>query len=64
MQRVIIEGSVWRHHNGNTYTVVAVFNSDSDREEYPATVGYQGKNGKLWAKTMDIFLRSMTPCNE
>lgn len=45
-------GQVWRHHNGNTYTVLTVANADSIRDEYQPTVVYIGTNGKTWAKPL------------
>lgn len=48
------------HHNGNEYEVILVANQHSDREDYPTTVVYSGKDGKIWSKTLEDFLSKMT----
>jgi hypothetical protein len=57
-------GSVWRHHNGNTYLVLLIANNDGDdpskREKYPPTVVYRGENLKVWARKLSDWHRSMT----
>ncbi len=52
-------GSVWRHRNGNIYTVLHIANEPDD-ERYPRTVVYQGTNGRIWARRADDWHRSMT----
>jgi hypothetical protein len=52
-------GSVWRHYNNSIYTVLHIANEPDD-ERYPATVVYQGTNGKVWARRLDDWHRSMT----
>lgn len=52
-------GDIWRHANGCEYEIDKVANQYSTREEYPATVVYQGENGKVWAKTLLNFMTKM-----
>lgn len=54
-------GSQWEHHNGNLYEVLGIANEFSARPEYPPTVVYRGKNGRLWARPASEWARSMTP---
>ncbi|MFY2597027.1 hypothetical protein ACOTHJ_13685 [Achromobacter xylosoxidans] len=54
-------GSTWRHKNGNRYTVFAILNKDSDRQdEYPTSVAYVGDNGKTWVRPLHRWHSSMT----
>lgn len=54
-------GTVWQHRNGNEYMVFAILNKDSERQdEYPTTVGYVGKNGKIWSRPASRWHKSMT----
>lgn len=53
--------SVWRHKNGNLYTIMFLTNVDSERqEEHPMTVVYSGPNGKLWSRPVSRWLSSFT----
>ena len=56
-------GSVWRHRNGNIYTVLVMANTEgtdpSKFDKYPPMVVYQGQNGKVWARRFDDWHRSM-----
>ena len=52
-------GSVWKHNNGNIYKVLLLANTESNRDEYPITVVYQGANGNIWAKTLADFVAKM-----
>lgn len=52
-------GSIYKHHNGNEYTVLQIANTHAESEDYPITVVYQGNNGKVWAKTLDNFNNKM-----
>lgn len=53
-------GSQWRwRESTRIYTVVAIANRDSVNPDYPITIVYLGRNGKLWAKPIDTFLRTM-----
>lgn len=52
-------GSMYKHHNGNEYTVLQIANTHAQSEDYPITVVYQGNNGKVWAKTLDNFNNKM-----
>lgn len=54
-----VPGSLWRHYNGSVYSVLHIANEPND-ERYPATVVYQGANGKVWARRLDDWHRSMT----
>ncbi len=55
-------GSVWRHTNGNRYTVMCIANEFTERpEQYPQTVVYQGENGRIWSRPVSEWARSMTP---
>lgn|SRR3990167_4443198 len=59
--RPVIPGSVWQHYNGNIYTVLDVYNLNSERlGEYPHTIAYQGQNGNKWTRGLDDWHRSMT----
>ena len=54
-------GSIWKHTNGNIYTVTGITNLYSeDMEKYPVTVIYQGANGNLWSRTADNWHTSMS----
>lgn len=57
-------GTQWTHRNGNTYTIVVLANCDGDdpakNTKYPPTVVYSGNNGKVWARRIDDWHRSMT----
>lgn len=53
-------GDLYKHHNGNEYVVTCRANDDSDRPDYPVTIVYSGRNGKVWAKTENNFLQKMT----
>lgn len=50
----------WRHTNGNEYTVLYIANEHSTNERYPKTVVYQGEWGKVWARLLSDWHRSMT----
>ena len=52
-------GTIWRHRNGNLYTVLHIANGP-DEERYPRTVVYQGENGLVWARRAADWHRSMT----
>lgn len=52
-------GSKWRHRNGIEYIVLHLAN-EYNEERYPLTIVYQGPNGKVWARRMDDWHRSMT----
>lgn len=52
-------GDTYKHHNGNEYTVLQIANTHAESEDYPITVVYQGKNGKVWSKTLDNFNNKM-----
>jgi hypothetical protein len=58
-------GSLWRHHNGNEYTVVMITNLKSERlDEYPITVVYVGGNGNIWSRPLHRWHSSMTLVTE
>ena len=52
-------GSVWKHNNGNIYKVLLLANTESNRDEYPITVVYQGANRNIWDKTLAVFVAKM-----
>jgi len=53
-------GSIWQHYNGN-YKVIMIANESTTRpEEYPITVIYQGENGKIWARKLENWHKSLT----
>lgn len=59
------EGSKYRHNNGNTYKVILIANIDSNNEQYPITIVYEGCfNHKIWAKPLDNFLLKMSLIND
>ena len=60
MPKEIKEGSVWRHTNGNLYTVLRIANHASNNDRYPLTIVYIGNNGNVWAKTEADWRRSMS----
>ena len=51
-------GSRWRHRNGTPYTVLHIANQ-SGNDLCPQMVVYQGPNGKVWARRVDDWHRSM-----
>lgn len=51
--------SKWRHKNGIKYKVIAIAN-ELDTENYPLTVIYKGKNGKIWSRPLNDWYRSFT----
>lgn len=54
-------GTDWRHRNGNRYTVVVLANTHTeDPDRYPVTVVYRGENGRMWARPLSDWHRSMT----
>ena len=53
--------SNWIHKNGKTYVVLLIANESSTNPEYPITIVYVGKNGKVWCKTLNNFLTVMVP---
>jgi hypothetical protein len=57
--------SVWRHHTGRMYRVVAVANQHSnDPDKYPIMITYVDINGRYWAKDVTRFLNSMTEAGD
>ena len=54
-----VPGTVWRHYNGNRYTVLYIANK-LDEPRYPKTVVYQGDNGFVWTRQVTDWRRSMT----
>lgn len=57
----ITPGSVWQHHSGRFYTVIALANDGPEpRERYYPTVVYMGPNGKWWAGLASDWHRRMT----
>ena len=58
----VLPDSQWAHRNGNRYRVLFLANGFTDRpEKYPIQVIYQGSNGRVWARSLDDWHRSMTP---
>lgn len=58
--KIPIVGSQWQwRESDRIYTVIAIANRDSTNLVYPVTVLYLGRNGKLWAKPIDTFLKTM-----
>jgi len=54
-------GSVWKHRNGNIYTVLGFTNTETERhEKYPVTIYYMGPNGKVWSRPLCRWYSSMT----
>ncbi len=54
--------SLWRHTNGNVYTVLMIANEFTENpDKYPVTVVYQGANGRVWCRPLSDWHRSMTP---
>lgn len=54
-------GTVFRHHSGRVYTLIAVANVEStDQEKFPLTAVYQGSNGKTWSRPMKDFVKKFT----
>lgn len=56
----VTKGSVWRHTNGNLYTVIMLTDEpDAGKEgEYPVTVIYYGPDGRCWPKKLSEWHRS------
>ena len=59
----LIKGSQWKHRNGCKYTVVGVANTRYINPDYPIVIIYVGRNGHLWAKTLNDFMEKMSPFN-
>jgi hypothetical protein len=61
---LVESNQVWKHTNGNLYIVELIANNEGDneikRQKYPETVVYRGENGKVWARRLDDWHRSMT----
>lgn len=56
--------SLWRHKNGNTYTVICLTNLESDDfKRYPPSVVYQGTNYLMWSRPLADWHRSFTKLN-
>jgi hypothetical protein len=52
------------HYKGNEYEVYDLLNTDADpgREvDHPVIVCYRGPNGRKWGKTLEVFLKTMSP---
>ncbi len=56
--------SRWKHYNGIEYTVEHIANVGSLFTEHPETVVYRGDNGRVWARPLSDWYRSMTPIQE
>lgn len=60
-QTDVSPGTRWQHRNGVRYTVLFIANSHTEfPDKYPATVVYIGPNGRLWARTLEGWYKSMT----
>lgn len=55
-------GSVWKHRNGNVYSVVLYTNVETGREDkYPHTIVYRNvHNGKHYSRKLSGWHRSMS----
>lgn len=54
-------GSVWQHHSGIFYRVLAIANNTlNPKPNYPPTVIYRGPNGNLWSGPLSDWHRRMT----
>jgi len=62
--RLLVKGSQWQHKNGAKYTVVGIANMHHANPDYPITILYVGRNGYLWAKTLDSFMEKMMPIQD
>jgi hypothetical protein len=52
----------WRHTSGNIYLVLAITNEHAERQDqYPVTIVYTGREGKIWSRPASDWHRSMTP---
>lgn len=56
----ITKKGFYMHSNGSKYQVITIANQNSTRPEYPTMVVYQGEDGKVWSKSMDSFIESMS----
>lgn len=59
-------GKLYRHTNGNLYTVLMLTNLDASpesAEKYPIDVVYTGQNGKVWSRRLSDWERSFTLVN-
>ena len=61
MTSIPAPGSRWRHTNGNEYEVMCIANLHSTNPQYRITVVYVGTNGRIWARPVTDWHRSMTP---
>ena len=48
-------GSVYRHHSGRVYTVLALANTTRISVSFPVTVFYMGANGATWTRPAADF---------
>lgn len=59
--RIEAHKGLWQHTNGNLYAFIKFLNAHASpdrRDEYPLLVEYQGFDGKVWAKSLEGFLRN------
>lgn len=56
------EKTRWRHYNGNEYEVMYIANEHSERpDDFPMTVVYRGKDGRIWSRPLNEWLDRFTP---
>lgn len=60
-------GSQWQYGSSQSkriYTVILIANEHFDTPAYPITVIYLGRNGRIWAKNITVFLKTMRKFKE
>lgn len=57
------EGTKWKHHKGDVYTVLGVSSKpDADKTaKFPVSVFYEGPDGRRWIRTLESWKQSFTP---
>jgi hypothetical protein len=55
----VTPGTVWRHRNGNLYTVCFLAN-ENERPGHECTVVYVGPTARMWTRPLRDWHRSMT----
>ena len=52
--------TLWRHYKGDEYEVIIIANRAATKKNYPVTVIYRGRDGKVWSRPLSDWHTSMT----
>ena len=58
-QKVPVIHSLWTHISGRHYKVLSIANQHALKERYPITVVYMDNAGRIWARPLLDWHRSM-----